>query len=43
VALAVGLALSFTAIGMFIAIVRHQMHCDSLRRCLVEVRAHRYG
>ncbi len=23
--------------------VRHQMHCDSLRRCLVEVRAHRYG
>ena len=22
---------------------RHQMHCDSLRRCLVEVRAHRYG
>jgi integrase/recombinase XerD len=23
--------------------VRHQMHCDSLRRCLVEARAHRFG
>jgi adenylate cyclase len=26
-----------------VSTVRHQMHCDSLRRCLVEVRAHRYG
>ena len=23
--------------------VRHQMHCDSKRRCLVEARAHRFG
>ncbi len=28
---------------LWIVHVRHQMHCDSLRRCLVEVRAHRYG
>ena len=26
-----------------VRIVRHQMHCDSLRRCLAEVRAHRHG
>ena len=24
-------------------LVRHQINCDSLRRCLVEVRAHRFG
>ncbi len=23
--------------------MKHQMHYDSLRRCLVEVRGHRYG
>ena len=30
-------------IGRIMKSVRHQMHCDSLRRCLVEAPAHLLG